>query len=233
MILSSPFFQAYGNSDVFGKLIFIFLFLLSIISWVILIEKIRFAKNGENNCKILKKIFEKRKDNILSFPIEKFSKNFNPYYSIYFSLKEKTLEILSKNKKIKNQVYLSKGDINLIQAQIEDAIEEQSKYLEKNLFVLSTVITLAPFLGLLGTVWGILTTFSHLHMGFSGVNSAVLFGISMALATTVLGLIVAIPALIAYNYLKNRIKNFISDMYLFSSKLMVNLEMQYRKVEKE
>jgi biopolymer transport protein TolQ len=53
----------------------------------------------------------------------------------------------------------------------------------------------------------------------------------MALATTVLGLVVAIPALVAYNYLKNEIKDFEEDMHLFSNKLIATLEMQYRKVE--
>ena len=105
---------------------------------------------------------------------------------------------------MRDSVYLSKGDIDLIESGIDGIILEQSKYLEKNLFILSTIITLAPFLGLLGTVWGILITFSNLHAGISSVNTAVLWGISMALATTVFGLVVAIPALIAYNYLKNK-----------------------------
>lgn len=232
MVSSLPLFQAYSYSDFFGKSIFIFLFILSIVSWVILIEKIQFSKNGKNKSFLFKKTFEKKRGNILSIA-ENLPNHFNPFYDMYFSLRQKSLEILSKNKTEKEEVYLSKADIDLIENHMEGVILEKSKKLEKNLFILSTIVTLAPFLGLLGTVWGILLTFSNLQAGFSSFNKEVLFGISTALATTVFGLVVAIPALVGYNYLKNIIKNFISDMYLFSSDLMVTLEMQYRRVEKK
>ena len=64
-------------------------------------------------------------------------------------------------------------------------------------------------MGLLGTVWGILVTFSGLQSnGLSSANSSVLSGLSMALGTTVFGLVVAIPALVGYNYLKSIIGDF-------------------------
>ena len=66
----------------------------------------------------------------------------------------------------------------------------------------------------------------------TNINNEVLNGISMALATTVFGLVVAIPALISYNYLKNKIREFSKDMICFSNLLITNLEIQYRKVEK-
>ena len=98
--------------------------------------------------------------------------------------------------------------------------------------MLSTIVTLAPFLGLLGTVWGILLTFSNLQMhSLTSGNSAVLAGLSMALATTVVGLIVAIPALVAYNYLKTSVKDIAADMENFSHRLLTTVEIQYRKVD--
>jgi biopolymer transport protein TolQ len=104
--------------------------------------------------------------------------------------------------------------------------------LEKDLFILSTSVTLAPFLGLLGTVWGILVTFSELQAGSSaGSNTAIIGGLSTALSTTVLGLVIAIPALIAYNYLKNNLRMFTSDMEDFLHNLISTLELQYRKVD--
>jgi len=102
--------------------------------------------------------------------------------------------------------------------------------LEKNLFVLSTIVTLGPFLGLLGTVWGILLTFSELHSrGISSSNAAMLAGLSMALATTVIGLVVAIPAVIGYNYIKNAGREYLREMEDFSQVLLSTLELQYRK----
>ena len=111
-------------------------------------------------------------------------------------------------------------------------VSTQIKNLEKNLFILSTVVTLAPFLGLLGTVWGILITFSELQSHTMGsANQLVLGGLSLALATTVLGLFIAIPALIGYNYLKHAISDYATEMENFSIELVASVEMQYRKVD--
>jgi biopolymer transport protein TolQ len=106
------------------------------------------------------------------------------------------------------------------------------KFLDKYVYALATVVALGPFLGLLGTVWGILTTFSDMQTQVGGNTSQmVLGGLSLALTTTVLGLIDAIPALIGYNYLKNDIRDFETEMHCFSNGILANVEMQYRKVD--
>lgn len=111
-------------------------------------------------------------------------------------------------------------------------VTNETKFLEKNLFILATIVSLAPFLGLLGTVWGILTTFSELQSQAAGsTHQMVLGGLSLALATTVLGLIDAIPALIGYNYLKNNIRDFETDMESFANEILASVEMQYRQVD--
>jgi biopolymer transport protein TolQ len=92
---------------------------------------------------------------------------------------------------------------------------------------------LAPFLGLLGTVWGILTTFSEMTTQSGGGHQAILSGLSLALATTVLGLVDAIPALIGYNYLKNTIQEFETEMGEFAHLALASIELQYRKVDVE
>ena len=83
-----------------------------------------------------------------------------------------------------------------------------------------------------GTVWGILITFSELQKGGSiSSNAVVLGGLSTALTTTVLGLLIAIPALIAYNYLRNVNKEFYTEMHDFSHLLLSTIVLQYRKVD--
>jgi biopolymer transport protein TolQ len=150
----------------------------------------------------------------------------HPFFEIYKALKQKTLQIISRN----HLYVLSEADLGLIDSQVQAVLAAQYKLLEKNLFILSTVVTLGPFLGLLGTVWGILLTFMELNArtGVSN-NAAMLVGLSMALATTVIGLVVAIPALIGYNYLKNAGREYRRDMEDFSQLLVSTLELQYRK----
>ena len=163
----------------------------------------------------------------------------HPFGQIFQSVQGKTIEILNKNRYFLSQstgskagAYLTSTDLELLESQASATISSQMKSLEKNLFILPTIVTLAPFMGLLGTVWGILVTFSGLHEGGGlGSSSSILGGLSTALATTVLGLIIAIPALIAYNYIKNYLRHYTAAMDAFLTFLISQIELQYRKVE--
>lgn len=230
----NPFITAYVESDFFGKGIFWGLFLLSAASWTILAHKAWIYYEMRRLSKDFAALFSEKDPLGLQFspPKGKFLEVPHPFFEIYKSLKQKTLQIISRNHfYIPNaETNLSEADLGLIESQVHTALATQNKILEKNLFILSTIVTLGPFLGLLGTVWGILLTFSELHSrGFSSSNSAMLNGLSMALATTVIGLVVAIPAVVGYNYLKNACREYRRDMEDFSQHLLAALELQYRK----
>lgn len=235
------FASAYFQSDLFGKLIFLSLFLLSVICWVVLVHKIKMTRKVRAISFLFQESFQKNKEHLLRLekahlPQPSSDAIPNPFSDILFALKTKTLEVLNKNRFFAQSagkdlaVYLSPTDLELIESSVLTTISAQTKALEKNLFILSTIITLAPFLGLLGTVWGILITFAELHHGGpASSNSVILGGLSTALTTTVIGLVIAIPALISYNYLKNATKKLSSDMEDFLYDLLSILELQYRK----
>ena len=239
------FGTAYTQSDFIGKLIILGLIALSAVCWIVLAHKIWMTRHVRSISSAFLSAFEKNKDSLLQLELDLLPKPKNqqiphPFGQIFYELKTKTIEILNKNHffiaqkypKDAPQAYLSPTDLEILETHVLTTISAQKKYLEKNLFVLSTIVTLAPFLGLLGTVWGILVTFSELHAGgAASSNMAVLGGISTALVTTVLGLIIAIPALISYNYLKSTIGNYASDMEDFLYSLLSAIELQYRKVD--
>ena len=232
-LASNPFFEAYIHSDFLGKCIFLGLVFLSVISWVILIHKGWITRQARVNSQEITQAFRNQRLNPLNLQIDE-QKTLNPFANLYQVLKKHTLDILNKNQQShKNTTnYLSPTDIDFVQAHLSSTIANQTKNLEKNLFILSTVVSLGPFLGLLGTVWGILTTFSELQAASgAATNQTVLSGLSLALATTVLGLLDAIPALIGYNYLKNSIRDFETDMESFSTEILASIELQYRKVD--
>ena len=224
IIASNPFLDAYSGSDVLGKLIFMGLILLSICSWIIIINKMWLTSQARLKSIHFQKEFFMHKQSPLNLNAEQGKSN--PFKIIYFILKRTTLELLNKNK----SPYLSRADIDYVEGHLLNTISSQVKSLEKNLFVLSTVVSLAPFLGLLGTVWGILTTFSEMTSHGAG-HQSILSGLSLALATTVLGLVDAIPALIGYNYLKNSIQDFETEMGAFAHQALSSIELQYRKVD--
>ena len=105
---------------------------------------------------------------------------------------------------------------NEIREAIEDASIHEVPRLEKNLPVLSTVANVAPLLGLLGTVTGLVKAFQVIESKASSINPVnpgdLAGGIWEALLTTVFGLCVAIPTYVAYNYLVSRVDGFVLDM---------------------
>jgi biopolymer transport protein TolQ len=253
VLTTNPFFEAYTQSDLLGKLIFLALYALSICSWIVLIHKIWLTYQAKKYAFHFYESFQLQKLNPLSLECDNLSKvkTPNPFLDLYKVLKKQSLDLLAKNRhfgmlqsvpagashSIPSQTstataYLTLSDIDFVASHLATSAANQIKNLEKNLYILSTTVSLAPFLGLLGTVWGILMTFSQLqNQSSTSANQLILGGISLALATTVLGLIDAIPALIGYNYLKNSIRDFATEMEGFSNEILASVELQYRKVD--
>ena len=100
---------------------------------------------------------------------------------------------------------------------------EERKKLETNLGVLGTLGNIAPFIGLFGTVVGIIKAFRDLALAGGGGPSVVARGIAEALVATAAGLVVAIPAVVFYNYFMRRAKNISVDMEVASTRLLVML----------
>lgn len=242
LLSATPFFDAYLHSDLLGRLIFLALIALSIITWVLLLYKGWMTYDVKRRAHLFQKRVEGHRGNFLKIAATPEESGCH-FLELYQVLKKQSIDLLSKNRRFGREsleeseeeeraVYLSPSDIGIVEAHLSTTIALQTQFLEKNLYILSTVVTLAPFLGLLGTVWGILISFGEMQSASGGSsNQMVLAGLSLALATTVLGLFDAIPALIGYNYLKNVIREHQTEMECFSSRLLASLEMHYRKVD--
>ena len=96
--------------------------------------------------------------------------------------------------------------------------------LEKRLSILSTISFIAPLLGLLGTVLGIIRAFRDLALSGSGGPSVVMMGVAEALVTTVLGILIAIPASIAYNFFINHIRTFMVRIEVTAKELLAFID---------
>jgi biopolymer transport protein ExbB len=111
---------------------------------------------------------------------------------------------------------------------IKEAIEDTGRHvvheLERFLNALGTIASISPLLGLLGTVLGMIRTFNTLNTGGVGNPSALAGGIAEALITTAAGLTVAIPALLAYKYLRGRVANLVVEMEKEAIKLVQSIE---------
>lgn len=232
VLLAHPFIQSFFESDWMGKSIYLGLLALSIISWTLLIQKLFLATRAKKQAEQFASAFRRQKQNPLQVEFSSETPGPNPLFAVYQVLKKQTLEILQKNRHVAKNGYLSPSDFDYINALVGATIITEIQRIDKNSFILSTIVTLAPFMGLLGTVWGILVTFAGLqdHQA-GGTNQTVLAGLSLALTTTILGLIVAIPALIGYSFAKNATKELHTQLETFSNEMVACVELQYRQVD--
>ena len=104
-------------------------------------------------------------------------------------------------------------------AVMEREIEMQTMLLERRISIVGTIGSVAVYLGLLGTVLGIIRAFGDVSQHSGEAMSAVTAGVAEALVTTAAGLIVAVPAVVAYNYFVHRIDLFVSDMELCAAEI--------------
>jgi len=102
-----------------------------------------------------------------------------------------------------------------VEKAMEGAILSQHQRMERSLALLATTGSTAPFIGLFGTVWGIMTSFQRIGLKGAANLAVVAPGISEALIATAMGLVAAIPAVVAYNYFANRIRAFDNEMHYF------------------
>ena len=115
---------------------------------------------------------------------------------------------------------LTAEGLNLVRTRLDAAVVRETQKLNKNMVLLTIAISGGPFLGLLGTVLGVMITFAVIAAtGDVNINS-IAPGISGALLATVAGLAVAIPALFAYNYLLTQIKDITADMHVFTDEFL-------------
>jgi biopolymer transport protein ExbB len=119
---------------------------------------------------------------------------------------------------------VSRSTLNSIQAALDRATMHESRAFGGGLMVLTFGISGGPFLGLLGTVWGVMNTFAGMAEAGEANLMAIAPGVASALACTLCGLLVAIPALFSYSILTSRIKDLNADMYQFVNEFVLKLQ---------
>src|SRR4029077_10919071 len=122
---------------------------------------------------------------------------------------------------------ITPAQMNAVRAAMERAVGETALELESQMILLATAVSGAPFLGLLGTVWGVMDTFSGVAMAGSANLQAMAPGVSGALITTVTGLLVAIPAMFGYNFLVTSIRSLIVQNDNFAAEVCSEFEHKY------
>ena len=198
----------FVRADIIVKSVIIILLVSSIYSWAIIFNKI----------KLFKKI------NISSTEFEdKFwkSKSAETVYNNLPSKLEDPMANVFKNSMQAAFKNRSKANLNeRISNMLEINVEKEMEKIEKSYTFLATVGSTAPFIGLFGTVWGIMNSFQSIAISRNTSLAIVAPGIAEALFATALGLLAAIPAVIAYNKFNSDSKKYTQKLNNFSKRLL-------------
>jgi len=122
---------------------------------------------------------------------------------------------------------ISRSSFDSVQVALESAASSESLSLEKGMIILSTAVAGGPFIGLFGTVWGVMETFSGIGLAGAASLTAMAPGVAAALLATVAGLSVAIPAMFAYNYMVTTIRGITQELDAFTAEYVTALEHKY------
>lgn len=212
-IIIADFIYSFVVSNLPGKVIIFILFIGSIGVWSIMIDKFREIRMVERSSEKFLRIY--RQGNIFSKSIAVNELSESPLMKIYMTvinelkkrkvMKTKREDLFTTNTNISLEGFEYK-DISKISRIAEKVAVAEVLRLEKAMGLLATATTSAPFLGLLGTVWGVMDAFAAMAK-YGMVNlPEVAPGIAGALTTTVVGLLVALPSAIGYNFLTEKVR---------------------------
>lgn len=204
------------------KFVMLLLLIFSLVSWTIIIMKHLTYKRAKTETEFFLDIFWKSKNLTDAYKAAKEIPN-SPEATVFLlgfnELQKISRSRMSKQKSEENlEMQLASMD-NLKRA-LRKAENKQLAQLGRYLSFLATTGSATPFIGLFGTVWGIMTSFQDIGMRGSASLAVVAPGISEALIATAAGLAVAIPAVIFYNYYSNKLSDIENNMQGFSADFM-------------
>lgn len=214
----SGFFGPFIHAGIFAQCVIIALVLMSIATWAIIIRKLRTMSRATRETRRFLSVFGYR---TRLGDYEKVAKELkqSPLSGLLLAGVKEWDALRADFGKIEGGADLMQQLIPNITEAVERAASRESDKLQSSLAFLSITTMVAPFMGLLGTVQGVLSTFLSLRGTQIPTLQTIAPGISDALITTVMGLVVAIPAALFYNYFVGRARDLESEMDRFASEL--------------
>ncbi len=246
MFADSSVVFAIKNATTEGKITVAVLLILSLFSWTIILTKFRQLIIASKATKNFLETYSSTRDPL---DIQRKGMEFEgaPAYQLYirgadelaYQLKNNPVQVsvapnlnssgdgntdhLARATKIK----ISMPSYEAVKVILEEAASAQAMTLEKGMIVLSTAVAGGPFIGLLGTVWGVMSTFAGIAEKNSASLTAMAPGVAAALVATVTGLLVAIPAMFAYNFMVTTIRHLTQELDGFASRYANQIEHVY------
>jgi biopolymer transport protein ExbB/TolQ len=243
---------AIKNATTEGQITVIVLLLLSLFSWTIILSKFRQLLIARKATKKFLDAYTATRDPL---DIQRKGEEFDgaPAYQLYvrgadelaYHLKNRPVEVAVRPRAVAARLpngavnehtdiiardrvtKISIASFDAVRVTLEEAAGAEAMGLEKGMIVLSTAVAGGPFIGLLGTVWGVMSTFASIAENNSASLTTMAPGVAAALVATVTGLLVAIPAMFAYNFMVTTIRAITQELDGFATRYATQIEHVY------
>ncbi|HXE43384.1 MAG TPA: MotA/TolQ/ExbB proton channel family protein [Candidatus Baltobacteraceae bacterium] len=237
---------AIKNATAEGKITVVVLLILSLFSWTIILTKFRQLVIARKATKNFLAVYGSTRDPL---DIARKGSDFEgaPAYQLYirgadelsYQLKNNPVQVAvaptlnstgdgnTDHVAHATKTKISMASFDAVKVILEEAASAQAMTLEKGMIVLSTAVAGGPFIGLLGTVWGVMSTFAGIAEKNQASLTAMAPGVAAALVATVTGLLVAIPAMFAYNFMVTTIRHLTQELDGFASRYANQIEHVY------
>lgn len=238
--MNAPIFFAAGTQNellfiwdratVEAKIIIIFLVFFSIMAWSVMISKALQMRRARKLNFYFTAEFRTQKH-----VLDMFDRNIQaegcPLFAVYQAGSVELDARLKQGADEGRKRFVSLKSMEHVKRTLENTVAQESLKLESGLILLAIAVSGGPFLGLLGTVWGVMSTFGHIAQQGNATLTAMAPGVAAALITTVAGLLVAIPSMFGYNWLVHTLRTLTVALDNFAQELVSKMETEYLEEE--
>lgn len=209
-----------------GKGIIFVLVVFSIFAWSVMASKAMQMRRAKRMNRFFNAEFRAQK-HVLAIFDRRVDVDGCPLFTTY---QQGCIELSNRLKSTnggERKKHVSIKSMEHVKRALERTVAQESLKLESGLILLAIAVSGAPFLGLLGTVWGVMSAFSYVAMQQQATLEVLAPGVSAALVTTVAGLLVAIPSMFGYNWLVHNLRVMTVELDNFAQELVSHIETEY------
>lgn len=218
--------QYFKMSDLVGQIIIVLLMGFSLVAWTVMIGKyLDFSRLRALNINFERKLMDLR--SVVRLSLRGQAAELGPYARLTHLAVDAFHRHGESGGPSRRTAALRMGHV---ENALQRGVAHQTIQYESKMIMLGTLVTGAPFLGLLGTVWGVMVAFGAMGQSSSNTLQDLAPGVSSALLTTVAGLFVAIPAVFGYNFLLSKAKSMVTELENFASALADRIELEIEEV---
>src|SRR6266850_7096876 len=223
---TSDLLYVWERATLEGKLIIVTLAIFSIFAWSVMASKAMQMRRAKNLNRLFESEFHTQK-HVLEIFDRRVQVPDCPLFMVYQEGSRELDGRLKSPAGTARKRFASMKGMEHVKRTLERAVAQQALRLESGLILLAIAVSGAPFLGLLGTVWGVMSAFSYVAMKGSADLKTMAPGVAAALITSVAGLLVAIPSMFGYNWLVHNLRVQTVELDNFAQELVSKMETEY------